>query len=96
MPDILLTIHPRFAWPGEPPAIPAGVYTGYYDSGSRQWIFVFDESAGQGWLFASGTGWIRRYTLENGRLPQDVVLNGSEAGWALACWRAAQSRKAGC
>ena len=89
MTEPILTIPPLYPWPGESPALAEGAYTGYYDSGTRQLVFVFDDKDRTGLLYLSGTGWNRTFTLLDGRLPQELLLNGNEAGWALACWRAA-------
>jgi hypothetical protein len=86
---IIPNLHPER---GEAPVVPEGAYVGYYNAGTRQLLFVFDAQKRVGLLYLSSAGWGRHFEIVDGRLPEDILLNGSEAGWALACWRAAIGR----
>ena len=83
---VIPNLHPR---QGEAPPVPDGAYTGYYNAGSRQLLFVFEAEKCTGRLYLSSAGWNKPFEMVDGRLPENVLLNGSEAGWALAYWRAA-------
>lgn len=68
------------SWPGTPPVIAPGAYAGWYDSGARQWVFLWNDRAGVAELYVSTTGWTRRYPMEDGRLPPKIVLDGVGCG----------------
>lgn len=86
MADVFLSV----SWPCTPPVVAPGAYAGWYDSGARQWVFLWNNRAGVGELDVSTTEWTRRYPMEDGRLPADIVLDSNKTAWALACWRAAR------
>jgi hypothetical protein len=86
---VIPNLHPA---QGEAPILLEDAYIGYYDAGLRQLVFVFDAEKQLGFLYLSSAGWKNFFIMQDARLPQEILLSGSEAGWALACWRAALIR----
>jgi hypothetical protein len=90
--DVLLSIPAKQRWHGNTPIFSADTYLGYYDGAERQLVFVFDDVGCRGLLYFSTHGWDDVFVMESGRLPQNAVLTGCEAAWAMACWQAALFR----
>ena len=94
MPDVapLLTIPNHYPAQGALPRISLEPYLGYYDSGQRQLVFVFDRSLWMAKVYLSSQPWGSHLEMYAGRLPQNVAFSGDEARWLYACWQTAMQR----
>ena len=64
-------------------------YLGYFDSGNRQLVFVFQRELWLARIYLSSQPWSSHLEMRDGRLPQAVILSGDESQWLYACWQAA-------
>jgi len=94
----MLTIIPLITIPNHYPAqgqlaVPRlDQYVGYYDSGHRQLVFVFERELWMAKIYLSTQPWGSHIEMRDGRLPQNVILGADEAQWLFACWQAAMLR----
>lgn len=94
--QLLLSSPPTDEERGNLPIIPPGAYVAFCEGSSRRLVFLFDPATLQAYLYNSCDGWDRAYVMKDGALPGDIILDNSEAAWAMACWKAVQAQtKAG-
>ncbi len=67
-------------------------YIGYYDSGYRQLVFVFERELWMARVYLSSQSWSSHLEMRDGIPPRSVILSGDEAQWMQACWLAATLR----
>ncbi len=103
-----MTDEPRLSIPGLPPmerGLPPpfrrehNLYYGYFENRyGEQLVYIFDYTAGRGYLRGGDTGWDEVFVLPGeGSLPPDKLpaLGEPERLWLTACVRAATLRKHG-
>lgn len=68
-------------------------YLGYYDSGYRQMVFVFNLRLRSANIYISTHGWGQACAvMRDAKIPSDLLLSADEAQWMYACWHAASLR----
>ena len=93
MSDPLLRIRNRHsAACNDPPFInndDSRLYIGYFENScGEQWVFTFNEESRTAELRGGDIGWNEVHLVIHGRAV-GLSLNGEEATWLEACWRAA-------
>ena len=88
----LITIPNHYPAQGVLPRISLEQYVGYYDSGHRQLVFVFERELWMAKIYISTLKWGSHTEMRDGKLPQNVILGGDEAQWLFACWQSVMLR----
>ena len=88
----LITIPNHYPAQGVLPRISPEQYVGYYDSGQRQLVFVFERGLWMAKVYLSSQPWEAHLEMRAGQMPQNVTLSGDETRWLFACWQAAMLR----
>jgi len=88
----LISIPNHYPGQGNLPRISPEQYVGYYDSGYRQLVFVFEHELWMAKIYISNLHWSSHLEMRDGQLPQNVIFCADEAQWLFACWQVAVLR----
>ena len=88
----LIAIPNHYPTQGSLPRTSPDQYIGYYDSGYRQLVFVFDRELWMARIYLSTQPWGNHVAMRDGQLSQNVTLSADETQWLRACWQVATLR----